>query len=58
MQGWLLAAYVPESSSAVSGCVATLKSVPQAEVPGQVNSLFHRKTRGVFQSTVCAVPWG
>ena len=42
----------------VSRWVPNLKPAPQAKAPRGATGLFHRKTGGVFQSAVCAVPWG
>ena len=38
--------------------VPNLKPSPQAKAPRGATGLFHRKTGGVFQPVVCAVPWG
>lgn len=45
-------------ASVASRYVVNQKPASQAEAPKQVNEPFHRKVGGVFQSVVCAVPWG
>lgn len=39
-------------------CLLNLKPDLQAEAPGKQMGLFHRKSRGVFQSAVSIVSWG
>lgn len=49
----------PESISVASRCVSNQKPAPQADAPEQAKTgLFYRKSRGVLQSAVCAVPAG
>ena len=45
---------LPEAQA--SRWVPNLKPAPQAKAPRGATGLFHRKTGGVFQSVVCAVP--
>lgn len=48
----------PWRTSVASSYVVNLKPAPQMEASGQGNRPFHRKTEGVFQPGVGAVPWG